>query len=316
MKLSAACLLSSATLCLYAPLGEAGHWHGCRTTPAPGMSFIEFQSYDPATQQPLAVKGTFRMPDFTHGRRRCGEQHDLPAVVILHSSAGVDATGTFYAEALNAAGVATLEIDMWEARGVVNPADRPAAPVLTYPDAFAALAYLAAQPDIDASRIGVLGFSWGGVVSLAASEQTYASMFGGGLQFKAHVANYPICYAANNAAMTPDIVSGGALYQNLTGAPVLIQVGSEDDYDNGAAACKALAATVNAQNGNVVQVVEYPGAAHAWDRLMVPISPYDPFGDQGSYFMTGVVPKVDLVPDVTQALASRKRVVRFFQRNL
>lgn len=316
MNLSAACMLTSAILCLYSPLGEAGHWQDCPPLRAPGMSFIQYQSYDLATQQPLNVKGTLRMPDSDHFRRRCGGQHDVPAVVILHSSSGVDSTGTFYAEALNAAGIATLEIDMWEARGVVDPADRPAAPVFTYPDAFAALGYLAGLPDIDAGRIGVLGFSWGGVVSLAASERTYAGMFGGGLSFKAHVANYPICYAANNPSVIPDIVSGGALYRDLTGAPVLIQVGSEDDYDNGAAACKALAAAVNPANNNVVQVVEYPGAAHAWDRLMVPISPLDPFGDQGSYFATGVVPKVDLVPDVNQALASRKRVVRFFQRNL
>lgn len=316
MNLPAVCMLTSAVLCLYSPLGEAGQRHGCRTVQAPGMSFIQFQSYDLATQQPLNVKGTLRMPDTTHGRRRCGEQHDLPAVVILHSSGGIDSTGTFYAAALNAAGIATLEIDMWEARGVTGFANRPPAPVFTYPDAFAALEYLADLPDIDADRIGVMGFSWGGVVSLAASEQTYVGMFGGGHSFKAHVANYPICYAANNTAITPDLVSGGALYANLTGAPVMIQIGSEDDYDNGTAACKALAAQVNPANNNVVEVAEYSGASHGWDRLMVPNGAYDPFGNQGSFFATGVVPWVDLVPDVEQAVASRKRVVRFFQRNL
>lgn len=316
MNLSAVCMLTSAALCLYSPLGEAGQHYGCRTIQAPGMSFVQFQSYDLVTQQPLDVKGTLRMPNSTHGRRRCGQQHDIPAVVILHSSGGIDSTGTFYAEALNAAGIATLEIDMWEARGVTGLADRPQAPVLTYPDAFAALEYLADLPDIDGDRIGVMGFSWGGVVSLAASEQTYVGMFGGGHSFKAHVANYPICYAANNAAITPDVVSGGALYANLTGAPVLIQIGSEDDYDNGADACKALAAQVNPSNGNVVEVAEYRGAAHGWDRLMIPIGVPDPFGNKGSYFATGVVPRVELVPDVDQAHVSRRRVVRFFQRNL
>jgi hypothetical protein len=34
----------------------------------------------------------------------------VPAIVILHSRAGIDGTGVFYAEALNRAGIATLEI--------------------------------------------------------------------------------------------------------------------------------------------------------------------------------------------------------------
>ena len=38
-------------------------------------------------------------------------------MLILHGSAGVDSRGDFYARALNAAGIATLEIDYWEARG-------------------------------------------------------------------------------------------------------------------------------------------------------------------------------------------------------
>ena len=37
----------------------------------------------------------------------------IPAVLILHSRAGIDGTGVFYAEALNAAGIATLEIEMF-----------------------------------------------------------------------------------------------------------------------------------------------------------------------------------------------------------
>ena len=40
-----------------------------------------------------------------------------PAVLICHGSDGVDGRGEFHAAALNAAGIATLEIDMWAARG-------------------------------------------------------------------------------------------------------------------------------------------------------------------------------------------------------
>ena len=186
-------------------------------------------------------------------------------MVILHGSSGVDARGDFYEAALNAAGIATLQIDMWEARGVGGAVGRPSAPILTLPDAFSALAFLAARPEIDAARIGVLGFSWGGVNSLTAAERLYTGLFGGGRQFKAHAAHYPVCYAAN--AVLPGLpppAQLGTQFINLTGAPMLVQVGSLDGYDNGAARCRALAQAVNPSNANAVEVVEVLGAQHAF----------------------------------------------------
>ena len=76
----------------------------------------------------------------------------------------------------------------------------------------------------------------------------------------------------------------GVQWINLTGAPVLIEVGTKDGYDNGSGPCTALAASVNPSNGGVVRVNAYPGATHAWDRLIVPTMVNDPFADQGSYF--------------------------------
>ena len=63
--------------------------------------------------------------------------------------------------------------------------------------AFGALKFLSEHPNIDPNRIGVLGFSWGGVVTMASATELYASQFGGNLRFAAHVAHYPICYAYN-----------------------------------------------------------------------------------------------------------------------
>jgi hypothetical protein len=48
----------------------------------------------------------------------------------------------------------------------------------------------------------------------------------------------------------------------------------------------------------------------------VPVTVFDPFADEGSIFLTGVVPQVDIIPDVEQAYASRERVVKFFRKNL
>ncbi len=292
----------------------------CQRSLRPLISFVEFESLNIAVQPPvpLTVKAKLTLPLRFDLRKRCFvARTNAPAVVILHGSGGVDSRGHFYAEALNAAGFATLEPDMWEARDVTGIENRPQAPIFTIPDGFAALAYLSAHPNIAADRIGVLGFSWGGVMSLTAAEQLYAGMFGGGLTFKAHVANYPICYAANKQLPgLPPPAQFGSQILNLTGAPVLIQVGSEDGYDNGSGPCEALGAELNATNGDLVHVNAYEGAFHAWDRLQVPVTVPDPFGDEGSIFSTGQVPLVEIAPDVQQAYLSRFRVVRFFKRRL
>jgi dienelactone hydrolase len=292
------------------------------------ISFIQFQSpnLDPALSSlgaMLTIKGKLSVPEDAarspggagrHGKRK------LPAVLILHGSAGVDARGDFCEAALNKAGIATLQIDMWQARGYTTAGQRPAAIYLTYPDAFSALKFLSQQPSIDPARVGVLGFSWGGLVSMGAAERSYSSIYGDGLTFKAHVAHYPVCYAWNNNALFAKLgltpAQFGVEWFNLSGAPVLIEVGTKDGYDNGSGPCEALAASVNPSNGGVVSVKAYPGATHAWDRLMVPIAVNDPFSDQGSYFSTGVVPTVQFAPDVDRAFQSRARVVRFFEQNL
>lgn len=293
----------------------------CGRGAAPRISFVDFKSPDIAASAPtlLKIKGKLSLPPQHDERHGCGggRGRKLPAVLILHGSSGVDARGDFHEAALNAAGIATLQIDMWEARGVASAAQRPKAPILTLPDAFSALAFLAARDEIDPDRIGVLGFSWGGVNTMAAAERLYVGMFGGGRQFKAHVAHYPVCYAYNNPIPgVPPPAQMGTQFVHLTGAPVLIQVGSKDDYDNGAEHCRSLARSVNAGNGNVVTVAEVPDAYHAFDRLMVPIVVRDPFGDEGSFFRSGAVPQVTMAPDVAQAYAARERLVRFFRRHL
>lgn len=310
--------LAVAALGLGSAWAQAGA-ADCGNAALPRISFVQFTSPNIATSppSPLTIKGKLTLPQQRDSHLGCtpANGRKLPAVVILHGSAGVDSRGDFHEAALNAAGIATLQIDMWEARGLGGGAGRPAAPIYTLPDAYSALAFLAARPEIDPARIGILGFSWGGVNSLATADRLYVGMFGNGRQFKAHVAHYPVCYGFNAAIPgAPPPAQFGTQFLNLTGAPVLIQLGSQDGYDNGAAHCVALAQAANP--ANAVEVVEYSGAQHAFDRLMVPIVVSDPFGNEGSYFATGIVPQVTLAPDVAQAYAARDRVARFFLRNL
>ena len=301
---------------------------GCDENSTPLVSFVEYQSLDIAETPPvpLTIKAKLSLPakksakTSRSGNQKCfRSKKPVPAVVILHGSAGVDSRGDFYARGLNAKGIATLEIDMWEARGVQTAADRPLLPIFTYPDAFAPLQYLTGRPEIDSEKIGALGFSWGGVITMAAAEELYAAQFGGGLKFAAHVAHYPVCYGYNNPSIPPlnPPDQRGTQWLNLTGAPVLIQIGTEDDYDNGAENCAALVSDlVDPEDAAQVEVVAYEGAYHAWDRLLVPITVLDPFGDEGSIFTTGIVPEVEIIPDVDQAHRSLVRVVDFFRKAL
>lgn len=283
-----------------------------RNEAKPAISFIEIQSLDLLTKQPLTVKGKLNIPKLSrHDKSDPSKpaKSGLPAVVILHGSAGIDSRGDFYARALNAEGIATLEIDMWEARGVTGVANRPQLPLYTYPDAFAALAFLSSYPGINPNRIGVMGFSWGGVITMASATQGVAAQFGHGLKFKAHLANYPVCYAYNNPHI-PNSAFGGNAGNPLTGAPILIQIGSEDGYDEGSASCLALKAALPAAEQLFVKVNTYEGAYHGWDRLQVPISAEDPFahlGTGGSF---------QLEPSVDQAYESQQKAVRFFLKNL
>jgi dienelactone hydrolase len=306
---------------LFSPVSQATWDNHCSKHPAPKTSFITYQSPD-ITQPPssLTIQGKLKLPVRFSWKKRCfSPRKNLPAVVILHGSGGIDFRGDFYARALNAAGIATLEIDMWEARGVTAPPENQL-PIVTYPDAFAALAFLSTHENINPDRIGVLGFSWGGVVTMASAEELYANQFGGvgGLRFAAHAAHYPVCYGYNTILPNiPPPPLNGLQWLDLTGAPVLIQIGTEDDYDNGAENCLELIDDLlDPEDQNIVEVAVYEDAYHAWDRLQVLITVNDLFANEGSYFTTGVVPEVVIIPDVDKAYKSRKKVVRFFRRNL
>ncbi|NIB41099.1 prolyl oligopeptidase family serine peptidase [Pseudomaricurvus alkylphenolicus] len=257
------------------------------------LPFIHYLSLPiQSAGQDLTLSGEFRLP-------RDPEVEQFPAVIVLHSSGGVDSTGRLYIKALNNAGIATFELDMWGARGLSGgTADRPATVQETLADAFAALEFLAQREDIDADRIGVLGFSWGGVLSLLTATEAYNAISGTDVRFAGHVAHYPVCWAYN--------VLPGFEFSNLTGSPVMIQSGELDDYDV-PGICEGMVAGLAASDQELVDLKMYENAYHAWDRLEPALVVEDPFAHLGQ---GGIV---NLVPDQKLAKKSRKRVVRFFK---
>ncbi len=259
--------------------------------PAATYDYVAFPSTDPVA--PLSIPAKFSVP--TSGRPK------YPAVVIAHGSSGVDTRGPYYAALLHRAGIATLEIDMWSPRGLGGGLGRPRTVGETLPDVFGGLKMLAADPRIDAQRIAIMGFSWGGVVTMLAATTPYNARYApAGLRFAAHAPLYPVCWVYNRVP--------GYEFASLTGAPVFIQAGALDAYDDDADACPKMAAALPAAAQAAVSVTVYPGATHAWDRLEPAITVTDPFSHKGQ---GGTV---DFVPDVATTERSGAATVDFFRR--
>jgi dienelactone hydrolase len=227
---------------------------------APGPDQVTFQSASYAdfrqlmSREPPAktvtVPATLSFPGAAKER--------YPAVVVVHSVAGyLEANEGQYAAELRKAGFATLIYDSFAARGTTGVTLARSGPGL-WPtgvaDAYAALRLLAAHPKIDASRIAIVGFSYGGEVAhLAAFEQLRAALDPGAARFAAHVAYYP-------AGVFGAMAEPGA----YTGSPVLMLLGEKDDNLPVAKVRDYLAYAMAAGSAAPIEVVTYPGAYHAW----------------------------------------------------
>lgn len=214
----------------------------------------ETVSFDAATliDGTTTVRGELTLPAAAGGK--------LPAVVVIHSSGGFeDRTRAPYVAALNQAGIATLELNLF-ARG-----GRPKTSQMNLPHTFGALIYLANRPEIDPARIGVTGFSHGGLLSMLAASQQLAQQYAGDQhRFAAHLPIYPVCWAHLAIAEGKNPVYRQSVYQALTGAPVHILGGEKDLYDDPDTCQKFVAALPDAARPSV-GLTMYEGATHGWD---------------------------------------------------
>lgn len=174
----------------------------------------------------------------------------FPAIVHLHGCGGladeVKRGGSHYwSQRLASWGYAVLVVDSFTSRGINNTCSGESAPRVA--DAYGALAWLARQPFVDATRIAVIGLSAGGIATLSIAEARDFELFEneGEHSFKAAVAFYPACMSDNPMKI-----------------PTLILIGELDDWSP-ARACRATAA--RRTGGSPVKLIVYPGAYHSFD---------------------------------------------------
>ncbi len=254
--------------------------------PAQSGTPVPITSLD--TNHPLQASGTLYLPAKAVG--------PAPAIVLVHGTMGIDARGAFYREAILDEGIAILEVDF--KTGIYHsPQDRPA--IDSYlPLAFAALKDLRKRAGIDPSRIGIMGFSMGGGITVrAALENHRKAWMRDEKGFAAHAAFYPVCRYIN-----PKVEQSGG----LSGAPMIIFYGTEDSYGEGNYVPEFKKLLLKKFSFDVT-TVEYPGAAHGFNRDAAPLSYSDPAAMGGKGFMAW---------NPEAASDSRTRVVAFLREKL
>jgi len=186
----------------------------------------------------------------------------FPAVVMLHGCGGayardgttLNARHLMWGEYLAAHGFAALMLDSFTSRGIkeictVKYNRRTIKESERVGDAYAALAWLDARPEVDPQRAALLGWSHGAGVTLDAMTRQPKDA----PAFRAAAAFYPGC---TTRAKQPE--------RFHPYAPLFILIGESDDWTP-AAPCEALAAAVAAR-GEPLRIQTFPGAYHDFDN--------------------------------------------------
>ncbi|HEV7575929.1 MAG TPA: dienelactone hydrolase family protein [Caldimonas sp.] len=223
---------------------------GVLATLASGQERVSFPSYDGAGNAPVVLSGYF-FP---------ASASPAPAIAMFHGCGGAyDKSGALarrmreYAELFNGIGLHVLVVDSLTARYekelcTQRSGTRRVTQANRRLDALGALAYLADRADVDAKRIGLIGWSNGGSTVLSATNLHHRDVAAATVKPAFAIAFYPGCEADLKRGYSPS-------------APLLMLVGQIDDWTP-SAPCVALARSVSEMRP---EIVVYPGAGHGFD---------------------------------------------------
>jgi dienelactone hydrolase len=169
-----------------------------------------------------------------------------PAILILHGCEGYSRRYARIADQFALHGYVAVAIDTLRPRGVRNACQESSASRLEAEYARATLAWMRNRPEVDDTRLALLGYSMGAIATLDLVDPQHPSTPPAGV--RAAVAYYPAC--RNRTAA------------NLR-TPLLILIGTADDWTP-AAPCRDLAAA-GARLGAPVTIVQYQDATHAFN---------------------------------------------------
>jgi len=233
-------------------------WPDAATIQGVREEAVSFPSSDPFTPHDIGRAPGRRVTGRLFIPPRAALAHATPAVVMLHGSAGIVSGRIQYGPQLASMGAIVLLVETYDSRRdlatdfierVLNITE-----TMFVADAYAALRYLAGRPEVDADRVALAGFSYGGMATIYAMyAQLAEALAPDGLRFAGHVAYYAPCIAR-------------FVDNRTTGAPLLMLYGADDELML-PARCENSAHELRA-GGSRVEVVSYPGAVHQWDGAM------------------------------------------------
>src|SRR5262245_28151151 len=172
----------------------------------------------------------------------------FPAVLVLHGCGGILDNHRSWATRLVSWGYAAVIVDSFRPRNIRRICER----VDLFPtpvrglDAHNAAIYLRTLPNIQADRIGIVGFSNGGGATFWAAIEDRIPVGRGGRPFQAAVAYYPPC-------------SGGTILDPFA-TDVLVLIGKDDTWTPADLCLKSAAA--RAKQAHPLSIKVYPGAGH------------------------------------------------------
>ena len=168
----------------------------------------------------------------------------FPAVALLHGCGGIRAYQDAWAAKLASWGYVTFLVDSFGPRGLSSICEDDSLLSSIIPkrsqDAYDAKSYLTGLPFVDRNRIGVMGWSHGGMTILSVVDQKRDD------SFRLAIAFYPYCNR-----MLFDF-----------NAPLLILIGEKDDWTP---ANSCFIRMRSGQTGHEVILKIYPDSHHGFD---------------------------------------------------
>lgn len=223
-------------------------WVAIRRAVATGLlvlvaGHVQAQS---ATFPGVAVSGIAAGPEIPFRLYRPDGAGPFPAMVLVHSCAGLNRHTDTWGTLLSSWGYLVVAPDSFGPRGVKQVCTTGAITASQrLPDVAGALKYLADRADVRADRIGLIGHSHG-ASTVVRAVQAANDLAARGV--RAAVAYYPSC--STRTDRTVDI-------------PLLVLIGEKDDWTP-AARCRQLQAA-GFSRPDLVEIVYYPDAFHAFE---------------------------------------------------